>query len=127
VDGDPVPSPRSRAERGFGASLARIRRREDTNDDDEGVTRRFGALLNCGSDALPTHLRHLLQLLDSRADHAPVNYRQLFFDLRDWDSPDRRVQRAWAAGFWRRGTPSAAAPTNDDEGDGDAATKDQEN
>lgn len=87
-------------ERGFGAALRAIRFREGTTEDDPGVTSRFAALLNGTRDSLPEHLRHLVTLLHSRNEYAPVDYRQLARDIRDWDGVDRRVQRAWASGFW---------------------------
>ena len=107
---------RSRQQRGLGSSLARIRRREGSTDEDEGVARRFGAALNCDREALPTHLRQLTSLLHARSPDAPIDFTQLYDDIFDWDAPDRRVQRAWAAGFWRR-TPATgddAATTSED-------------
>lgn len=96
-----------RHHRGFGASLARIRFREGTADEDDGVVRRFTALLSSDREGLPTHLRNLVTLLHSRSRDTPIDYEQLFYDLCDWDHPDREVQRAWAAGFWRRAAAAA--------------------
>lgn len=116
VHGEPSEEARSRQQRGFGSSLARIRLRDGSTDEDEGVARRFGALLNCTSETLPTHLRHLMTLLHSRSPEAPIDYGRLYDDIVRWDATDRRVQRNWAAGFWRR-TPAAsdepAATAND--------------
>lgn len=115
--GAPSEDARSRQQRGFGASLARIRLRDGTTEEDEGVARRFGALLNCDREGLPTHLRHLMSLLHSRASDIPIDYIQLYDDIADWDAPDRRVQRNWAAGFWRRAafaTDTPAATNIDD-------------
>lgn len=113
--GEPSEEARSRQQRSFGASLARIRRREGSTDEDEGVARRFGALLNCDREGLPTHLRHLMTLLHSRSPETLIDYGQLYNDAIDWEAADRHVQRAWAAGFWRRSTPATdePAPTND--------------
>lgn len=117
VHGAPSEDARSRQQRGFGASLARIRLREGTTDEDDGVARRFGALLNCDHEGLPTHLRHLMKLLDSRSRDAPIDYTQLYDDITDWEAPDRFVQRNWAAGFWRRAAPviENAPPTSNDD------------
>jgi len=107
---------RTRQQRGLGASLAGIRRREGSTDEDEGVARRFGAALNCDREALPTHLRHLMSLFHSRSPDTAIDFMQLYDDISDWDAPDRRVQRAWAAGFWRRTVTTgddAAATTED--------------
>lgn len=98
--------------RGLGTDLRPLKRRED-GEDDPGIARRFIALLDSDRDALPEHLRHLLALLKARlADH-PIDYIQLFWDLRDWDTPDRRVQKRWASGFWSRDqqTPGPADET----------------
>lgn len=113
--GGPSDDARSRQQRGFGASLAHIRRREGGEDEDEGVARRLGALLNCDREALPEHLRHLVTLFHSRSLETPIDFGQLYDDIVRWDAPDRHVQRDWAAGFWRRptGTIDNAAPAND--------------
>ena len=113
---EPTEESRSWQQRGFGASLGRIRRREGTTDEDEGVARRFGALLNCDREGLPTHLRHLVTLLHSRAPETAIDYAQLYNDIIHWDATDRYVQRNWAAGFWRRPAPPADASqsTTDD-------------
>lgn len=101
-------------ERGFGSALRAIRFREGTTEDDPGVTSRFVALLNSSRESLSEHLRHLITLLHSRNEYAVIDYRQLASDIRDWDAVDRRVQRAWASGFWGYrasddGAPSEAA------------------
>jgi CRISPR system Cascade subunit CasB len=115
--GGPAEETPSRQQRGFGASLAHIRRREGSTDDDEGVARRFSALLNSDREGLPTHLRHLMTLLHSRSPETPIDYGQLYNDVIRWESTDRSVQRDWAAGFWRRTTVGndEAPATNDDD------------
>lgn len=84
----------------FGWSLSSIRLRQDGSED-EALARRFVAALSCGSEALPTHLRHLFGLLRSRGENAPVNWERLFWDIVFWERIDRRAQRRWAEGFWR--------------------------
>jgi CRISPR system Cascade subunit CasB len=99
----------------FGWSL-RVRFRDD-GDENEGVTRRFTALLSCERDALPTHLRQLLALLHGKEGSAPVNWEQLFWDIVHWEDVDRKVQRRWAEAFWRGGQApdtATAAPEPDD-------------
>lgn len=85
--------------RGLGASLRAIRR-NDAGEEDDGVARRFTALLDCHPEALPTHLRHLVTLLTARRPEVPIDFVQLFWDIRAWDDIDRNVQKRWAAGFW---------------------------
>lgn len=88
------------ARHGFGATLRAIRLRPESPEEDTGVAKRFTALLECDRSALSVHLRHMVTLLRSRAEGAPIDYRQFWRDILAWDAPDRRVQRAWAAGFW---------------------------
>jgi len=109
--------------RGLGASLRAIRR-NDAGQEDDGVVRRFTALLDCHAEALPTHLRHLVTLLTARRPKVTIDFVQLFWDIRAWDDIDRHVQKRWAAGFWGYqpgDTGSAltddAAPAPDDDRD----------
>jgi CRISPR system Cascade subunit CasB len=87
-----------KARRGFGTDLRPLR--GNPGEVDPGVERRFTALLDAHREAVPEHLRHLITLLRSRKAEAPIDYLQLFWDLRDWDDPDRQVQKRWASGFW---------------------------
>ncbi len=83
-----------------------------TNKDDSGGSeRRFVALLRADSDALPTHLRHVIALFQSSSRQIPVSWEQLLHDLGSWDHPNRFVQRAWARAFWE--TSSAPATPED--------------
>lgn len=95
-DAEPGTPERNRS---FGRALRAIRKNGDGSEN-EGVTRRFVALLNCDRDALPTHLRHLVQLLKSKEKEAHIDFVQLYYDILNWDDLDRRVHRNWAAGFW---------------------------
>ncbi|MGE5595256.1 MAG: type I-E CRISPR-associated protein Cse2/CasB [Hyphomicrobiales bacterium] len=107
-------------QRSLGASLRSIRWRDEAHqEEDDGVERRFIAVLEAAHEALPTHLRALITFFSSRSDQ-PIDYLQLFKDLLDWDHPDRGVQRRWAAGFWRQ---PAKSGTESDDADaaGDAA------
>lgn len=104
----------------FGWTLSPIRGRDDGSEN-EGVARRFVAALNCDRDALPTHLRQLLSLLHARDPDAPIDWERLFWDIVDWEDADRRVQRRWAEGFWRGGSPGAASEEAAPSGDEDTA------
>jgi CRISPR type I-E-associated protein CasB/Cse2 len=89
-------------DRNLGRSL-RIAGTNDNGELDSGMERRFTALLNARSTDLDHHLRQVFSLLRAKRAETPVDYRQLYLDLVDWDQPDRRVQRRWAEGFWRGG------------------------
>lgn len=85
-------------QRCLGRSLRPLRFREGVAD--QGVERRFVALLDASREELPTHLRQMVQLMASRGQE-PIDFEQLFYDFLDWDHPERRVQRTWATAFWR--------------------------
>lgn len=76
----------------------------------ESIERRFMALLNTSKDNLPTHLRHAISLL--RANDITPDWDQLLKDLQWWPRDDRKIQRAWAKGYWGfRQEPEAATAT----------------
>jgi CRISPR system Cascade subunit CasB len=81
----------------LGESLAVFQQQDSGSD---SVEKRFEALLNAHADDLPTHLRHMVGLL--RGKNIAVNWGQLLRDLRNWDHPDRFVQRQWARAFWSK-------------------------
>ena len=67
----------------------------------EATERRFVQLLRTRRDTLEPRLRQQISILKSK--DTPVNWHQLMADLRNWDHPDRFVQRHWAGAFWRAG------------------------
>ncbi|MDI7276195.1 MAG: type I-E CRISPR-associated protein Cse2/CasB [Anaerolineae bacterium] len=83
--------------------------REDERSAD-AVERRFTALLAAHPDDLPFYLRQAVSFL--RAREVPVNWHQLYSDIRRWGRPERWVQRRWARSFWGH---SAEAPQRDKE------------
>lgn len=95
--------PKSTPHGNLGEHLARTRKQEG----DEALERRFTALLSAHADDLPDYLRQAVSFLKSKEE--PINWDQLFRDLRNWDAPDRRVQKDWARAFWKR------VPTGTDE------------
>lgn len=64
------------------------------------IERRFTALLTAHPEDLPFYLRQAISYLKS--NDVPVNWNQLFYDLRRWGYDDRRVQKQWARSFWGR-------------------------
>ncbi len=69
---------------------------------EDAVERRFVALLAAHPDDLPAFLRQAVSYLASK--DVPVNWDQLFWDIRFWGHPDYgdRIRKRWAASFWRR-------------------------
>ncbi len=81
---------------------------------DPAVERRFVALLNASGDGLTTHLRHAVTLLNSHDQR--IDWAQLLSDMRDWEHPDRWVQRRWAHDFWTGGARDVRPSGDDDNG-----------
>jgi CRISPR system Cascade subunit CasB len=67
--------------------------------DDAATTRRFVQLLRQRRENLDTPLRQHISLLKSK--EIAVNWHQLFHDLRNWEHPERYVQKQWASAYWR--------------------------
>lgn len=88
-DRGPVQSPKN-----LGASMARLM----TPDAAPSLEARFTALLKSHRDDLPTHLRQAVGLLKSKG--VPVDWRNLWEHLLNWDHEDAWVQRSWARSFW---------------------------
>ncbi|HPL69830.1 MAG: type I-E CRISPR-associated protein Cse2/CasB [Anaerolineaceae bacterium] len=59
---------------------------------------RFSTILKANVEDLPVVLRQMISLLKS-AD-VPINWDQLFHDLRHWNSESQYVQRKWANSYW---------------------------
>lgn len=67
-------------------------------DISDSIERRFVALLDADAEDLHYYLRQMIGLL--KANDVPVNWEQLFKDIRNWSHDDRFVQRKWARSFW---------------------------
>ena len=81
----------------LGASFAMLQRAEGVSE--EGVERRFTALLSVHVEDLHVHLRHAVSLLKSKG--VPIDWVRLLDDLKYWGHEDRLIQRNWARAFWR--------------------------
>ena len=81
----------------LGASFAMLQRAEGVSE--EGVERRFTALLSVHLEDLHVHLRHAVSLLKSKG--VPIDWVRLLDDLKYWGHEDRLIQRNWARAFWR--------------------------
>lgn len=73
-------------------------RRASGNKITQAVERRFTGLLATHWEDLPNQLRQAISFLKSKDE--PVNWHQLFTDLKHWGHPERFVQRNWANAFW---------------------------
>ena len=73
------------------------------------VERRFSVLLAAHPDDLGFNLRQAASYL--RSSGVPVNWHQLFADMRQWSHPERFVQRRWARSFW--GATPTTIPTEE--------------
>jgi CRISPR system Cascade subunit CasB len=100
----------------FGASMKQL---ADKSSNREAVERRFAVLLDAGFDRvngqkagseLAFRLRQMVKLADSK--EVGVDWAQLLIDLRQWNHPDKFVQKRWAASFYaapQTETPEIAA------------------
>ncbi len=71
----------------------------DPTLENDATERRFVQLLRMRRETLEPRLRQQISILKSK--DIPVNWHQLFADLRNWDHPKHFVQRNWARSFWR--------------------------
>lgn len=106
-------NPRHRPQRSLADALAQamIERNSDS------IERRFIAILAADGEALPTHLRHAVQLL--AAGESGFDFVGLLDDLAVWLDPWRpderdRVRQRWARDFYRRLAPADDADTATD-------------
>jgi len=83
---------------GQGNMGAHMRACDPEQKNSDALERRFTALLASCFDDLPEYLRQIISFLKSK--EVPVNWNQLFWDLKDWDREDHRVQKHWANSFW---------------------------
>lgn len=90
----------------FGASVYMLekalepkdKKKDERQSKESSTERRFVALLDADAEDLHYYLRQMIGLL--KANDIPVNWEQLFKDIRNWSHDDRFVQRKWARSFW---------------------------
>jgi CRISPR system Cascade subunit CasB len=71
--------------------------------------KRFIDLLDADNEDLPYKLRQAITLL--AAEGSALDWVMLIDDLRRWNRPERKVQKAWARGFWSM-PPEQNVPTD---------------
>lgn len=86
------PSPR------LSGNMGEHMRELDPMRENDATERRFIQLLRMRRDTLEPRLRQQISILKS--SDVQVNWHQLIWDVRNWDDPDRFVQRNWARKFW---------------------------
>lgn len=79
----------------IGTALRRVR---DMPNSGDSIEKRFIALLDADHEQVAVHLRHAIQLCQSR--NIGVDYNMLLRDVLYWDAPQRWVQLRWARDFW---------------------------
>ncbi len=75
------------------------------------VERRFAALLAAHPDDLDFYLRQAVSFL--RTKEMPIDWHQLYQDVRWWGDPAKRVQRNWARSFWGHAADAATINRED--------------
>jgi CRISPR system Cascade subunit CasB len=65
-----------------------------------GIEQRFVALLDADRDQVPVHLRHAVQLCQSR--NIGLDYDLLLRQMLYWNLPQRYTQLSWARDFWTK-------------------------
>jgi CRISPR type I-E-associated protein CasB/Cse2 len=81
-----------------------------TRKQKESRKKRFIALLDSDKADLPDKLRNAVSQF--ARDQVDLDWTLLIHHLRNWNSPNRPVQRQWARGFWAdEGQPDAETTT----------------
>ena len=93
----------------FGKTVLHVKK-ESAGD---GIDRRFGILLDAqfdtpGSGELAFRLRQMVKLALSKG--AMIDWSQLLYDLRRWDSPDKWIQKKWAREYYTPDLPESQVP-----------------
>ncbi|MGQ9706884.1 MAG: type I-E CRISPR-associated protein Cse2/CasB [bacterium] len=92
----------------FNLGVAFRKAKGETSKEDS-IDSRFTALLNSHYDDLPNHLRHAVSFL--RSKEIPLNWNELLSHIKNWNHPDRWVQKKLARGFWGEISPDKNVKT----------------
>lgn len=103
-------------DRSLGAAAAKLRDPKAKPGADP-IERRFRALLESDTEALPYTLRRFVILLDSKS--TGLDWERLLRDVERWGHPNSYVQQAWARDFYR-------APTTTDTSEETTSSEQQE-
>lgn len=83
--------------------LARASANHQISSGSASTERRFINLLDADREQLPHRLRQMVALLGEW----PVDFDALLHDLLHWSRDDKRIQNAWARGFYRTLNPAS--------------------
>jgi CRISPR system Cascade subunit CasB len=72
--------------------------------------KRFIDLLDTDGDELPYKLRQAIALMDGTS----LDWIKLIYDIKNWNEPERYVQKEWARGFWSHRKVEEADAENED-------------
>jgi CRISPR system Cascade subunit CasB len=89
--------------KGIGLGTAMAKLRADDKFSVEAVDRRFAAAATATSfTEVIAHLRGLVTQLRALKKPQPLDYTRLFYDLRDWQDPDKlaAVRRRWGSQYF---------------------------
>lgn len=83
--------------RSLGATWLRVsrQRKPGGGDETDSYHMRFRRLISCDRKELPEHLLAVIRLAASARPPVPVNYDELYFDIKNWE----RVKLKWAKDF----------------------------
>lgn len=107
------PRPIHRDGIGFGAAMQALH--DDGKFSADAVDRRFAAAVTATTlRELAVHLRGLITQLRDTRTLQPLDYTQLFYDLRDWQYPDRQasVRRRWGGQYFVRKRDTSTAESS---------------
>jgi len=85
----------------LGASLKMIRDGQSRKSDGSTpLDRRVHWLMRSDGQQFQPRMREMIRML--KAYRIPINYRKLFYDIRDWQDPDLRdgIRRTWLRAYY---------------------------
>ena len=89
------------SEETLGQSLGSAMRRVNESSESGSIEQRFVALLDADREQVTVHLRHAIQLCQSR--NIGLDYNLLLRHMLLWNAPQRWTQLQWAREFWGKG------------------------
>jgi CRISPR system Cascade subunit CasB len=85
-------------EHGGTGNMGSVFKRISLSTGSESIEKRFVALLESHPDDLADRLRHAVAL--SKSKGVPIDWNNLYQDIRHWSNPSGFVQKNWARAYW---------------------------